>query len=494
MNKPIRTMAVFTLLLFVALMLNVTYLQYFRAGALNEDTRNRRVIDEAFSRDRGPIVVGQSPVAQSKKVDDRYEFQRTYAQPFKYSAVTGFFSFYSQTGIEQTQNQVLSGDDPRLFVTRLVDLVSNASPKGGRVQLTIDPQAQTAAYDALSALGPETQGAVVAIEPSSGKILALVSLPSYDPNRLASHDLTGVADAYQRLNDDDRQPLLNRAIATRLPPGSTFKVVTAAAALENGLVDGPNGKVPGGPSYQLPLTRGDSGLIDNGGRSCGTGEIPLTQALEQSCNTTFLALADQLGVEKLTAQAEAFGFNARYLDDLAPQAESVYPGPQGSDEPDAAQTALTGIGQWNVAATPLQMALVMAGVANNGVVMKPYLVDQVLSPDLAVLSRTDGSEFSRATSPETAATLTETLVNTVVRGTASPAAIPGVQVAGKTGTAENCQGCKNYAWFTSFAPADDPQVAVAVMIQNADVAPDDIAGGRLGGPIAKAVMEAVIAP
>ncbi|MFN8192223.1 MAG: penicillin-binding protein 2 [Nocardioidaceae bacterium] len=484
MNKPIRTLSLFCLLLFLALMVNATYLQYFRAGALDQDPRNRRVVDAAFSRDRGAIMIGTDAIVESEKSDDIYQYQRRYNQPLLYAPVTGFFSYYSQTGIEQTQNQVLSGDDPRLFVTRLVDLISNASPKGGRVQLTIDPAAQQAAYDGLSALGSDVQGAVVAIEPNTGKILAMVSLPTYNPNRLATHDLKAAGTTYDELLKAPGQPLLNRAIQTRLPPGSTFKLVTASAALEDGLYDNAESLVPGGPSYQLPQS---SATIDNGGRDCGSGKITMTQAIANSCNTSFLAIANELGHDKLEAQAEAFGFNSDYLTDLRPQAESVYP-----KAADAPQTALTGIGQFDVAATPLQMAMVAAGIANQGVVMKPYLVDQVLSPDLDVLDHTDPSEFSKAVSSSTASEVTKMMVTTVESGTASPAAIPGVEVAGKTGTAENCDDCKNYAWFVSFAPANDPKVAVAVMIQGSDVPAEDIAGGLLGGPIAKAVMEAVV--
>ncbi|MCB0906989.1 MAG: penicillin-binding protein 2 [Nocardioidaceae bacterium] len=483
MNKPIRTMAVFCLLLFLALMINATMLQYVRAGALDKDPRNRRVIDAAFSRDRGAIMVGRDAIAESVKSDDRYQYQRRYTQPLLYAPVTGFFSYYSQTGIEQTQNEVLSGDDPRLFVTRLVDLVSNTSPKGGRVQLTIDPAAQKAAYDGLKAI-PGVQGAVVAIEPSSGKILAMVSLPSYDPNLMATHDFQASGDNYDKLLHDPGQPLLNRAIQTRLPPGSTFKLVTASAALEDGLYDNVDALVPGGPVYQLPQS---TKKIDNGGRNCGTDEITMTQAIANSCNTSFLAIANELGHDKLEAQAEAYGFNSDYFTDLRPQAQSVYP-----KEADPPQTAMTGIGQFNVAATPLQMAMVAAGIANSGVVMKPYLVDRVLSPDLDVLDQTRATEYSRAISPTTASELTKAMVATVSVGTASPAAIPGVEVAGKTGTAENCSACKNYAWFVSFAPANDPQVAVAVMIQGTNVPNEDIAGGLLGGPVARAVMEAVM--
>jgi len=482
-NKPIRTMAVFCLLLFLALMINATMLQYVRAGALDKDPRNRRVIDAAFSRDRGAIMVGRDAIAESVKSDDRYQYQRRYTQPLLYAPVTGFFSYYSQTGIEQTQNEVLSGDDPRLFVTRLVDLVSNTSPKGGRVQLTIDPAAQKAAYDGLKAI-PGVQGAVVAIEPSSGKILAMVSLPSYDPNLMATHDFKASGDNYDKLLHDPGQPLLNRAIQTRLPPGSTFKLVTASAALEDGLYDNVDSLVPGGPVYQLPQS---TKKIDNGGRNCGTDKITMTQAIANSCNTSFLAIANELGHDKLQAQAEAYGFNSDYFTDLRPQAESVYP-----TEADPPQTAMTGIGQFDVSATPLQMAMVAAGIANSGVVMKPYLVDRVLSPDLDVLDQTRATEYSRAVSPTTASELTKAMVATVSAGTASPAAIPGVEVAGKTGTAENCSACKNYAWFVSFAPANDPQVAVAVMIQGSNVPNEDIAGGLLGGPVARAVMEAVM--
>lgn len=486
MNKPIRTISIFCMLLFLALMLNATVLQYVRASGLNDDPRNRRVLDAAFSRERGSIVVGQDAVARSVPSGDEYEFQRTYPQPFKYAPVTGYFSFDTTTGLERTQNEVLSGEDPRLFTTRLVDMLNGSQPKGGRINLTLDPKAQTAAYDALiSRFGPEVQASAVALEPATGRVLAMVSLPSYDPNRLASHDYAKVQRAYDQLNSNESQPMLNRATQTRLPPGSTFKIVTAAAALESGNYEGADALVPGGPTYQLPLS---TNVIDNGGRSCGSGRIPLRQALEQSCNTTFLALADELGNEAMTEQAEKFGFNSNdWFDDLPRLAESVYP--TNANRP---ETALTGIGQFNVAATPLQMAMVVAGIANDGVVKQPYLVDEVVSPDLEVIDKTDDTTLSEAVSPETADTLTDILVSTVDSGTASPAAIPGVRVAGKTGTAENCDDCSNYAWFVSFAPADDPQVAVAVMIQKADVPPDDIAGGQLGGPVAKAIMEAVI--
>ena len=488
MNKPIRTISIFCLLLFLALMLNATYLQYYRAGALDEDPRNRRVIEAAFSAERGAILVGRDPVAQSVESGDEYEFQREYPMPFKYAPVTGWFSYFSQTGIEQSQNEVLSGDDSLLFVTRLVDLLSNSSPKGGSVQLTVDPAAQDAAYAGLDELPGAAQGAVVALEPSTGKVLAMVSTPTFDPNVMASHDFGAVADAEKRLREDPAEPLLNRAIQTTLPPGSTFKIVTAAAALESGNYPNSDAQVPGGATYQLPLTTGADNVVDNGGRSCGTGRIPMIQAMEQSCNTSFAALADELGAEAMREQAEGFGWNSEYLEDLSPQAISRYP-----DDLDEPQTALSGFGQGSVTSTPLQMAMVVSAVANGGVVMRPYLVDEVRSPELDVLDKTEPEEFSEAVSASTAEELKEMLVSTVANGTATPAAIPGVDVGGKTGTAESGRpDVPPYAWFVSFAPADDPQVAVAVMIQKADIPRGEIAGGAVAGPIAKRVMEAVI--
>ncbi len=219
MNKPIRTVSIFCLLLFVALMINATYLQYWKAGSLNDDPLNRRVLVASYARERGAILVGRnSPVAESVKSDDKYQYQRTYPKPFEYAPVTGYFSYYGATGIERSRNDVLSGDDSRLFVTRLLDLLSNNPAQGGNVSLTINPAAQDAAYQGLKGLGEDVQGAVVAIEPATGKVLAMVSLPTYDPNKLASHDLASVTTASKRLNDDPTEPLLNRAIQTRLPP------------------------------------------------------------------------------------------------------------------------------------------------------------------------------------------------------------------------------------------------------------------------------------
>jgi peptidoglycan glycosyltransferase len=483
-NKPIRTVAVFFLVLFLALMLNATYYQFWDADDLNQRPENRRVQEAAYSSPRGAILVERTPIAESTAVDDQYQYLRTYPTPFLYAPVTGYFSFGSSSGIEKSQNQVLSGDDPRLFIGSLIDLVTNKPAGGGTVQLTLDPAAQRAAYDGLAALGDGVEGSVVAIEPSTGKILAMVSLPTFDPNNLATHDFSARDETYQRLEGDEREPLLNRAIQKRLFPGSTFKIVTAAAALESGKYDSPDDVVPGGDSYQLPQTSGEAARITNEGRYCPDG-LTLRDAMEQSCNTTFARLAVEVGSEAMLRQAERFGFNSDYLEDLDGQVRSAFPA-----ELTPPEVGQAGFGQFEVQATPLQMAMVAGAIANDGVVMRPYIVDEVQSRDFDA-QETQPEELSEAVSPETARTLTETLVSTVDEGTAEPAQIDGVRVAGKTGTAQRgVEGAPPYGWFVSFAPADDADVAVAVMIEEAPG--QEIAGGRLGGPIAKAVMEAVL--
>ncbi len=493
MNKPIRTVSIFCLLLFLALAVNATYLQYYHANALNDRVGNGRVATATFSRQRGAIMVGHTAIAESRKSPDQYKFQRVYHQPFMYAPITGWYTFGNETGIERADNGFLSGEDDRLFVNRLVDLVNGNATKGGNVVLTIDPAAQKAAFDGLRALGQDVQGAVVAIEPDTGKILAMVSLPTYDPNKLANHDFKKASAYATRMSKLKSQPLLNRAIQTTLAPGSTFKVVTASAAVQTGRYNA-NTLVPAGPTYRLPQSHN---VVHNDVLSgCDSSKVPLIQALEFSCNTAFAPLAVKVGATAMHRQAEGYGFNQHYLDDLPGQAISRYP----ADE-DPPGTALSGFGQDSVTATPLQMAMVTAGIADHGVVMKPYLVDSLQSPtSFETLQSTTPEQLSQATSSSTAGEVTRMMVATVQTGTATPAAIPGIQVAGKTGTAQS--GLKNpdgsevppYAWFIGFAPAQSPKVAVAVMLQHVNQPTDEIHGGTLGGPIAKAVMEAVLNP
>jgi peptidoglycan glycosyltransferase len=379
---------------------------------------------------------------------------------------------------------VLSGSDPRLFVNRVVDTLSNAQPEGGSVTLTIDPAAQEAAYQGVQALGSDAKAAVVALEPSTGKVLAMVSNPTYDPNKLATHDLKASQQAYEQLNQDPDRPMVNRAIQEILPPGSTFKLVTAAAALEDGMT--PDSQVPGGAVLDLPQS--DKTLPNESGGSCGGERITLTQALMVSCNVAFGHLGLELGEDKLREKAEAFGFNYRWLEGIGPQAESVFP-----DEAPGPFAAYSAIGQYEVAASPLQMAQVASTIANGGQGMVPYLVDEVRAPDTSVLDKTSSEEMpERAMSASEAEQLTDMMVAVVDSGTGTTAQMSGIKVAGKTGTAQSSEDRPPYAWFVSFAPADDPQVAVAVVVEDAGVARDAISGSGLAAPIARAVMEAVV--
>lgn len=486
MNKPIRTMSIFCMVLFVALLVNVTYLQYLQADDLNSRNDNKRVRDAEFSRERGAILVNGTSIAVSRSVDDEFKFQRVYTQPRKYAHLSGFYSYtYGRNALELTQNEILSGSDPRLFVNRVVDLFGNTQPKGGDVSLTVEPRAQTAAYDGLAALGENVTGSVVALDPSTGAILAMVSSPSYNPNGISSHDLSDVQEARERLLGDPDNPMLNRGIQEVYPPGSTFKLVTAAAALSSGQYN-PDSIVPGGFGLDLPGV--EKPLPNDGGGNCGGDKITLTQALMVSCNVSFGYLGLDLGDDVLREQAQKFGFGESYLDDLNGQVESRFP-----EDPDAPQTALSAIGQFDVAATPLQMAMVTAGIANGGTVMKPYLVDEVRSPNLETLEKASPEAFrSNAVSSSVARDLTQMMIEVVDRGTATPAQIPGIKVAGKTGTAQSSPARPPYAWFVSFAPADDPQVAVAVLVEDSGVARDAISGSGLAAPIAKRVMEAVL--
>jgi penicillin-binding protein A len=485
MNKPIRTLALGCLVLFVVLLLNINYVQVFKAGALNDDSRNKRARDEECSRERGPILVNGETVAKSVPSNDSLKFLRKYPEPRKYAQATGYFScYFGTTAVEATENSILSGSDSRLFVNRVIDLVGNDQPQGGSVLLTLNPAAQQAAVDGLTdpALGQGTRGSAIALDPRTGAILAVASTPSYNPNKLATHDFTKAKHAYNRLTTSSTDKLLDRATQQVYPPGSTFKLVTAAAALSHGRT--PNTLVNGNPSMQLPQS---SDILHNeNGQGCGGGKVTMTVALENSCNVAFAQLGLELGADVLQEQAEKFGFNESVIDEL-PGAVSRFP--TNIDDP---QTALSAIGQYEVAASPLQMAMIAAGIANGGEVMKPYIVQEVRSPDLDVLDEAKPEVLHQAVSSTVASELTQMMVDVVVDGTGFNAQIPGVSVAGKTGTANSAPNRPPYAWMVTFAPADDPQVAVAVQIEHSETLRSDITGNGLAGPICRAIMRAVL--
>ena len=482
MNKPLRRVALACLLLFGILLINANVQQFVLAQDRRDDPKNRRVLLAEYSRERGPILVAAEPIASSIPTDDELKYLRQYANGPLYAPITGYYSFiYGAAGIEGEEREVLAGTDDRLFVRQVGDLLTGESQRGGSVLLTLNAAAQQAAFAGLEG----QKGAVVALNPQTGAILAMASNPSYDPNSLATHDGTALQETWTTLNADPEKPLLNRALRETYPPGSTFKIITAAAALSSGDYDPDETEIPAPDVLDLPLT--DAVLPNQGGASCASDEqISLRDALRISCNTAFGQLGMTLGAEALQAQAERFGFNST-VDVPMTSAESVFP--SGINEPQTAQSA---IGQFDVRATPLQMAMMIGAIANEGVVMQPYLVQEERAPDLKPIFTAQPEELSEAVSADVAEDLKSMLVTVVEEGTGTNAQIEGVTVGGKTGTAQTAPGRPPYAWFVSFAPAENPTVAVAVLIEEANVAPDDISGGRLAAPIAKAVMEAVL--
>ncbi len=470
MNRPIRGVAVTTLLLMLALMLNLSVSYLAQADYFYDRPENRRVTDARFGQDRGPIMVGNTPIAKSAQVPDRFSFQRSYPSGPLYAPVTGYYAYlYGASGLELSSSAELAGQDSSQFISRLINLLSGARPKGGTVETTLNAKAQQVAWKALAG----RKGAVVALNYKTGAIKALVSSPSYDPNELATHDLAASKKAWDRLTTDADKPMNNRATREIFPPGSTFKLITAATALENGATaqDTVNGT-----AYKLP---GSTKVI----RACG-GSMTLAQALKVSCNPAFARLGASLGDAALRDQATKFGFGTKYLGNEIGSVASRFP-----DELDAAQTAMSAIGEFEVAATPLQMAMVSAAIANDGVEMEPYLVQRVLDSDLRVVAQASPKQRSRPVSMTTAIMLKQMMVGVVKGGTGYRAQISGVTVGGKTGTANSDNVRRPYAWFTAWA--DDPSIAVCVFVEDAEIASSEIAGGRVSAPIAKAVIEAL---
>ncbi|OLT54452.1 penicillin-binding protein 2 [Cellulosimicrobium sp. CUA-896] len=485
MNVPLRRVASVVLVMFLALMVSTTYIQVFQADQLNNDPRNVRTIYREYGNYRGPIVVAGEAVASSSPVDDPFGFQRAYANGPLYAPVTGYFSVVNGTSeIERAENEFLNGEASSLWMERLSALFTGEQPQGASVELTIDPAAQQAAWDALG----DQRGAVVALEPGTGRVLALVSKPSFDPNALASHDTAAASAAFQELTNAEGNPMSNRAIrGNTYPPGSTFKLVTAAAAIESGQYTAES-VVPAPDVYQYPQST--ETMSNFGGIRCSpTGEMTLADALRISCNTAFADLAVTLGADAMRDQAEAFGFDDDSLAIPMDVTASHFP---TSEEATPDGLARAGIGQGDVRVTPLQMAMVSAAIANDGVLMEPYTVDTIRDPDLDVVQQRDPQRLSTAVSPSTAEQLTQMMVGVVQNGSGTAAQMPGIQVAGKTGTAENDPAKAPHAWFTSFAPADDPQVAVAVIVENGGSSGSEATGGAVAAPIARAVMEAVI--
>ncbi|MFF4030742.1 peptidoglycan D,D-transpeptidase FtsI family protein [Streptomyces sviceus] len=486
MNKPLRRIAIFCGLLVLALLIRDNWLQYVKADSLREDPDNRRVLIARYATPRGDIIVdGKSITGHAETTSGDFKYKRTYKDGAMWAPVTGFVSqAYGATQLESIEDGILTGNDDRLFFRNTLDMLTGKPKEGGNVVTTLSAAAQKAAYDGLKKQGGK--GAVAAIEPSTGKILALASYPSYDPSTIAGGSDSD-AEAWKKIdkknNPDD--PSLNRALREVYPPGSTFKVVTAAAALENGLYKTADEKTDSPLPWTMPGTT--TQLKNEGNIPCKNATLRV--ALQYSCNTVFGKIGSQLGNDKMLDEAKKFGFTEEQFTPVRSSA-SVF-----SDDMNPSQTALSSIGQYNTAATPLQMAMVASAVANNGTLMKPYMVDSLQAPNLDTLEKTQPEKMSEPLSAENAQILQSMMETVVQKGTGTTAQIQGVTVGGKTGTAQHGENnSKNpYAWFISYAKVgDSAPVAVAVVVQDDKAVRENISGSGLAAPIAKSVMEAVI--
>lgn len=485
MNVPLRRLGYVIALMLVALMMSTTAVQFFQAPSLNADARNVRTLYREYSTDRGPIVVAGESIAYSEPAEsDIYAYQRHYANGPLYAHVTGYFSqvFNASTGIERYANDVLGGTSDSLLLSRIQDLFTGRQPQGGSVELTIDPAVQQAIANALG----DQRGAAVAIDPRTGAILGTYSSPSFDPNVVATHDRAAADEAWNALTSDPNRPVDNRAFGTiQYPPGSTFKVVVAAAFLEQDQARGADTLVPTPATLTLPQS---SSVIHNPAQaSCGpTDEGPLLYALQESCNTTFVQLAMDLGWDEMNEMATALGFG-QDLSIPLPVTPSTYPAVNSQ-----AELGLTGMGQFDVKASVLQMAMVASAVANDGVLMTPYLVATERDADLAIVGATQPTVFSEPFSADTAEDLTQMMTAVVAQGTGTPAQVSGVTVAGKTGTAETGTDQHQHAWMIAFAPAENPQVAVALVLENGGHAGSGAYGGTAAGPLVASIIQAAL--
>ncbi|NJP43038.1 peptidoglycan D,D-transpeptidase FtsI family protein [Actinacidiphila epipremni] len=484
MNKPLRRVAVFCGLLVLALLLRVNYVQFVQAGQLANDPKNRRVAINQYAQPRGDIIVdGKAITGHTETTGSDFKYKRTYTDGAMWAPVTGHASqAYGTTFLEGVEDKFLTGDDDRLFFNRTIDLLTGKQRQGGNVVTTLNPKAQKAAFTGLG----DKKGAVVALDPQTGAILAMASTPSYDPSTIAGNSLTDQKNwiALDKKNNPD-DPTQNRALRISYPPGSTFKLVTAAAALENGKYPDIDAKTTSPDPY---TPQGTTVPLRNEGHiKCK--DVSLRDALKVSCNTVFGKLGADLGEKAMLDEAEKFGFNKEQFVPVR-AAASNFDTDMSTDK-----VAQSSIGQYDTAATPLQMAMVASAIANNGVLMQPYEVDKLVAPNLSTISQTTPKEMSKPLSPENAQKLQSMMETVVNDGTGKNAKIAGVRVGGKTGTAQH--GVNNdkapYAWFVSYAMTDHGSpVAVAVVVEDGSANRDDISGGGLAAPIAKAVMEAVL--
>ena len=489
MNRALRRISFAVLVMFLLLLINVNYLQGFEPASLASKPGNSRAFYAAQNQyERGSIVTSDGvTIAASKPSSGSIKYQRYYPLGPEYAPVTGYDTLYSQTGVEAAENSLLSGNDSSLDVRKVIDLITGKTTKGATVEVTINSKAQDAAYSALAASGKP--GGVVALDPKTGKILAMASYPSYNPALLAVHDGTQLNNNDAALLKAPGNPLVNRALQLTLPPGSTFKIVTSAALLTQSPSTTINTNVDSPTQLTLPQTT--HVLTNNDGEVCGngSGQAPLLTAFAQSCDTTFGKIGMDVGGSALNAMAEKFGMNDANLYVPLPVAKSQYIIPAS-----LALTAFSAIGQYSDTVTPMQEAMFAAAIANGGMLMKPYLVQQVTASDLSTVQTTSQSVLSQSVTPSVANDVGQ-MMRAVVQdpdGTAagfSAANEGGLVIAGKTGTAQNGVNNSglNDAVFTCFAPYANPSIAVGVIIQGGGY------GATAAAPIAVQVIKAYLA-
>jgi peptidoglycan glycosyltransferase len=470
---------------FLIVFAQLNYVQFFAAERIAGNNANRRAIIREYSIKRGDILALTGlPLATSvraKDPDDPLKYVRTYPQGDLFGHITGHYSLlYGTSRIESAYNDALLGDSGVVSIQDIQDRFSNSEESGDRIRVTIHPQLQEIAREQLGA----QRGAVVAMDPNSGEIRAMWSYPSYDPTGLGSHSGREQRETWNSFNPESPESeLLSIATSRGYPPGSTFKVVTAAAALESGEYR-PTTTFPDPDKIELPQT--DLTLTNFTNSSCtGTGSIDLFHALEISCDTTFAKIGLEIP-DDIHEMAENFGFNSTIPFDVGTESSSF---PRIGDDAQP-QRAYAAIGQQDVVATPLQMALVAAGIANGGDVPRPRLVREIIDNSGGIVERFPPETLSEAMSPEVAEEVTRMMVAAVASGTGTAAQIPGIAVAGKTGTAQNVKGGDPHAWFISFAPAENPQLVVAVIVEQGGEFGSEATGGAVAAPIARALLEA----
>ncbi|MFC7528940.1 peptidoglycan D,D-transpeptidase FtsI family protein [Actinoplanes sp. GCM10030250] len=493
MNAPLRRSGVVILVLFGLIFANLNWIQAYKADEYRTNYRNDRVMIAEYERPRGVIEAGGQALAENKETADNLKYLRVYPKDEIYAPVIGYKPVgLGAVGIEASENDFLSGQSDKLLADRISNMFTGEDTSGGNVLLSLNTKAQETAWKQMTNNERGVKkGAAVAIDPRTGAIQAMVSMPSFDPNPLVSHDQAAAKKAYDKLNGDDDQPLLNRAVASTLPPGSVFKVIVSAAALQSNY--DLDTEIEAGAVYR----EGGATIRNSEDEVCPGSQITLKDALRTSCNTGFSRLGVKLGADKIKGTAKAFGFEdeALRIGDL----ESVDNGlavaasrtgnitnPDGST--DTAALAQSSLGQRDVRMTPLQGALMAATVANGGDQKRPYLVQKLLGPDRRTIYTAEPKTLREPINADVAGKLKEMMVSVVEGGTGKNAQIDNYTVGGKTGTAQNAEGANPHGWFIGFAfnSKGEAVSAACVMLENVPGGHASAEAARIAGRIMKA--------